>query len=82
MDQFEAKQDETRTLIVKVLKDIQAANRSIPNSILKITFFDAKKNELAKLFEKGNPATKKEAYNLLVELNPNNTEKYKSIIGN
>ena len=82
LDQFEAKQDETRTLIVKVLKDIQAANRSIPNSILKITFFDAKKNELAKLFEKGNPATKKEAYNLLVELNPNNTEKYKSIIGN
>ena len=82
MDQFEAKPDESRTLIVSVLKDIQAANRNIPNSILKITFFDAKKNELAKIFEKGNPTAKKEAYNILMDLDPSNTEKYKSMIGN
>ena len=82
MDQFETKQDESRTLIVNTLKEIQAANRNIPNSILKISFFDAKKNELAKIFEKGNPATKKEAYNILADLDPSNTEKYKSIIGN
>lgn len=82
MDQFETKQDESRTLIVGVLKDIQAANRNIPNSILKITFFDAKKNELAKIFEKGNPTIKKEAYNILQNLDPSNTEKYKSMIGN
>ena len=82
MDQFETKPDESRTLIVGVLKDIQAANRNIPNSILKISFFDAKKNELAKIFESGNPATKKEAYNFLINLDPSNTEMYKSIIGN
>lgn len=82
MDQFETKPDESRTLIVSVLKDIQAANRNIPNSILKITFFDAKKNELAKIFEKGNPTAKKEAYNILMDLDPSNTEKYKSMIGN
>ena len=82
MDQFETKQDESRILIVSVLKDIEAANRNIPNSILKISFFDAKKNELAKIFEKGNPATKREAYNILVNLDPSNTEKYRSIIGN
>ena len=82
LDQFESKQDESRVLIVNTLKDIQAANRNIPNSILKISFFDAKKNELAKIFEKGNPATKKDAYNILVNLDPSNTEKYKSIIGN
>ena len=82
MDQFETKQDESRVLIVGVLKDIQSANRNIPNSILKISFFDAKKNELAKIFEKGNPTTKREAYNILADLDPSNTEKYKSIIGN
>ncbi len=82
MDQFETKQDESRTLVVNVLKDIQAANRNIPNSILKIAFFDAKKNELAKIFEKGNPATKKEAYTILMAVDPSNTEKYRSIIGN
>ena len=82
MDQFETKQDESRSLIVSVLKDIQGANRNIPNSILKISFFDAKKNELASIFEKGNPATKRDAYNILVDLDPSNTEKYKTIIGN
>lgn len=82
MDQFETKQDESRTLVVNVLKDIQAANRNIPNSILKIAFFDAKKNELAKIFEKGNPATKREAYTILMAVDPSNTEKYRSIIGN
>ena len=82
LDQFETKQDESRVLIVNTLKGIQTANRNIPNSILKISFFDAKKNELANIFEKGNPATKREAYNILVDLDPTNTEKYKSIIGN
>ena len=82
MDQFETRQDESRSLIVNVLKDIQGANRNIPNSILKISFFDAKKNELASIFEKGNPATKRDAYNILVDLDPSNTEKYKTIIGN
>ena len=82
MDQFESKQDESRILIVNVLKDIETANRNIPNSILKISFFDAKNNELAKIFEKGNPATKREAYNILSALDPKNTEKYKSIAGN
>ncbi|NJN25110.1 MAG: DUF4835 family protein [Cyclobacteriaceae bacterium] len=82
LDQFEAKPDESRELILGVLKDIQAANRNIPNSILKISFFDTKKSELSKIFEKGNPATRKEAYNLLINLDPTNTESYKSIIGN
>jgi hypothetical protein len=82
LDQFDTKQDESRALILSTLKGIQAANRNIPNSILKISFFDAKKNELAKIFEKGNPATRRDAYNILVDLDPSNTEKYKSIIGN
>jgi len=82
LDKFEQNQDESRTLIVKVLKDIQAADRNIPNSILKISFFDAKKNELSKIFSKGNPAAKREAYNILMALNPSSSEIYQSIIGN
>jgi hypothetical protein len=84
LDKFEQNQsqDESRTLILGVLKDIQGADRKIPNSILKISFFDAKKNELAKIFEQGNPASKREAYNLLVAMNPSSTEIYQSIVGN
>ncbi len=82
MDQFESKQEESRNLIIGVLKDIEIADRNVPNSILKISFFDAKKNELANIFEKSNPTMKKDAYNMLVKLDPSNTGKYKSIIGN
>jgi hypothetical protein len=84
LDKFEQNQsqDEARNLIVGVLKDIQTADKNIPNSILKISFFDAKKNELAKIFERGNPATKRAAYNILLELDPSSTEIYQSIIGN
>jgi len=84
LDKFEQSQsqDEARDLILGVLKDIQRADRNIPNSILKISFFDAKKNELAKIFERGNPASKREAYNLLMELNPSSSEIYQSVVGN
>ncbi len=82
MDQFESKQDESRNLIINVLNDIEVANRNVPNNILMISFFDAKKNEIASIFEKANPTMKKDAYNILVKLDPSNTEKYKSIIGN
>jgi hypothetical protein len=41
-----------------------------------------RKNELAKIFERGNPATKRAAYNILLELDPSSTEIYQSIIGN
>lgn len=82
MDQFESKKDESRNLIINVLKDIEIANRNVPNNILMISFFDAKKNEIASIFEKANPTMKKDAYNMLVKLDPSNTEKYKSIIGN
>lgn len=82
LDIFEKKPDDARALILEVLKEVQAANRRRPNSILKIAFFDAKKNELVRIFEKGNLAVRREAYNILVDLNPTNTENYKSIIGN
>ena len=82
LDKFEKNPEEARQLILRVLKQIQAANRNIPNSILKISFFDAKKDELTNIFKKGNPSVRKQAYNILTQLDPGNTEKYKSIIGN
>jgi hypothetical protein len=84
LDGFEKndKQDEARKLILGVLKDIQQADRSIPNSILKISFFDAKRDELVRVFESADPATRRDAYNLLVNLDPSNTETYQGMVGN
>jgi hypothetical protein len=84
LDGFEKndKQDEARKLILGVLKDIQQADRNIPNSILKISFFDAKRDELVRVFESADPATRRDAYNLLVNLDPSNTETYQGMVGN
>jgi hypothetical protein len=84
LDGFEKndKRDEARKLILGVLKDIQQADRSIPNSILKISFFDAKRDELVRVFESADPATRRDAYNLLVNLDPSNTETYQGMVGN
>ncbi len=75
------KPDEARQQILGCLKNIQTANNRSPNSILKITFFDAKADELTNIFKKAPPATKNDAYNLLTTLNPKNTDKYKAIVG-
>jgi hypothetical protein len=82
LDIFNEKPDEARKNILEVLKDIRTADRAIPNTILKITFFDAKANELASIFQEGNMALRREAYNILTEINPTKTEKYKEIIEN
>jgi len=76
------KPDQSRQVILQCLKEIKTADKHLPNTILKISFFDAKADELVSIFKKAQPAVKNEAYNLLTEINPTNTEKYKAIVGN
>lgn len=76
------KPDQARQQILQCIKDIKTADKLLPNTILKISFFDAKTDELINIFKKAQPAVKNEAYNLLTEINPGNTEKYKTIVGN
>ncbi len=75
------KPDEARKNILQCLKDIKTADTQLPNSILKISFFDAKADELTDIFKQAQPAIKNEAYNLLAQLNPKNIDKYKTIVG-
>ncbi len=82
LDVFTEKPDDARKEVLEVLKNIQKANRLSPNSILKIAFFDAKKDELINIFSKGDPKTRRDAYNILVNIDPKNTESYKSITEN
>jgi hypothetical protein len=82
LDVFLEKPAEARQQIIAVLADMQEANRQLPNSILKIAFFDAKADELVHIFSEGSPAMKREAYNILADLDPTNTTKYQQMIGN
>lgn len=66
--------------ILEALSGIQRANRARPRSILTISFMDAKSAELQQLFSESNLATRRQAYNLLSNIDPSRTDEYKSLI--
>jgi len=82
LDIFSQDADNARREILDVLKDIQRVNEIRPNSILIISFFDAKSDEIMNLYSKGNLQVRREAYNILVDIDPTKTEKYKVILEN
>jgi hypothetical protein len=82
LDEFIDKPDEARKVILEGLKKIQAMNKARPNSVIIISFFDAKSDELARIFSQGNMAIRRQAYDIAVELDPTQAEKYKSMIEN
>lgn len=82
LDKFNENPDEARRLILQVLKDLQLASKRKPNSILIISFFDAKNNEITSMLSQGNIQVRREAYEIVKELDPSNTAKYESIISN
>ena len=82
LDQFNDNPDEARRLVLQVLKDLQQAASRKPNSILIIAFFDAKNDELTSMFSQGNIQVRREAYEIVKELDPSNTAKYEAIIQN
>ena len=82
LDQFNQNPDESRRQVLEVLKEMQEAARRKPNSILIIAFFDAKNDELTNMFSQGNIQVRREAYEIVKELDPSNTAKYEAIIRN
>ncbi len=66
--------------ILSALGEIQKANRARPRSILMISFMDAKSGELIQLFSESDLPTRRQAYNLLNNLDPSRTDEYKALI--
>lgn len=82
IDLFAEDADTGRKNILEALKKIQASNRRRPNSILTISFFDAKARELEQIFSEGDMSVRQQAYDILVDTDPSNADKYASIIQN
>ena len=82
MDNFTRDQDKSREQILSVLADMKNVNDINPNSILIISFLDAKSDELVNIFSSGSISVRRQAYNLLVELDPTNRDSYSQILTN
>lgn len=82
LDSFEKNPDQSRDVILKGLKDVKKARDINPNAILVISFFDAKSKELANIFSDGALSLRREAYDLIVLMDPSNQSSYEKIIKN
>ncbi len=82
LDTFEKTPDQSREIILKGLKDVKKARDINPNAILVVSFFDAKSKELANIFSDGSLPVRREAYDIIVSMDPSNRSSYEKIIQN
>jgi hypothetical protein len=81
LDIFEKSPDESRDVILKCLREIKKVRDINPNAILVISFFDAKGTELANIFSDGNMNVRREAYEIIVTIDPSKRSNYQKMIG-
>lgn len=82
LDRFITDPEDARVQILGLLQKIEELKDLYTNSILIISFFDAKTSELVNLYKEGNIQVRRDAYNILVNVDPTKTERYKEIIQN
>ncbi|MCH7513027.1 MAG: DUF4835 family protein [Bacteroidetes bacterium] len=82
LDTYQDQPDEAQKNILEVLKKVSAVRKVDPNAIIVIAFLDAKRDELVNIFSTGNIQVRRDAYNLLVEMDPSKRDKYSRIISN
>jgi len=70
LDTFDKTPDDSRVMMLTVLKNLQKVWQIYPNSIFVISFFDAKANELVNIFSEGNLSVRREAYDILSAIDP------------
>ncbi len=81
LDTFGKTPDESRTQVLDVLKSVKKVWAVYPNSILVISFFDTKATELVNIFSEGNLAVRREAYDILMTIDPKRNI-YQKIVSN
>ncbi len=79
MDNYLNNPEQARAQILGVLNTFKQVNQLKPSAVLTNTFFDSKSNELVNVFSEAAPQEKLQAYNLLIELDPTQAERYKKL---
>jgi len=81
LDTFDKNPDQSREIILEVLKNVKKVWTIYPNSILVISFFDSKASELVNIFSDGSLSVRREAYDILTSIDPKRNI-YQKIISN
>lgn len=80
LDLLTSKPEEAYANILEALRLVAEANGAQPNSILTITFMDAKSDEVSKILKKASTEIKTEAVEILLKVDPNNARRYNDIL--
>jgi hypothetical protein len=81
LDSFDKTPDQSREIILEVLKNVKKVWAIYPSSIFAITFFDSKATELVNIFSEGSLPVRREAYDILTAIDPKRNI-YQKIISN
>jgi hypothetical protein len=82
LDNLNENKDDTITILMDGLEEIQGVRNSQPNSYLLQIFFFTKADEMVNIFSMAFPEQKTRAVNLLNEVDPANGSKYQAILKN
>lgn len=82
LDKYQEDPDLTQRTILSVLETLRDLRNIDPNAIIIVSFLDAKADELVNIFSTGNIQLRRQAYNLLIEVNPSKRDKFSKIIAN
>lgn len=80
LDLLTTKPTEAYENILEALRKVAEANQVQPNSILTISFMDAKSDEVSKILKNAPMEIKQQAVEVLLKVDPNNSMKYNDIL--
>ncbi|GAB3647450.1 DUF4835 family protein [Echinicola sediminis] len=80
LDQLTQAPQKAYEKILEALQKLEEVNRTQPNSILTISFMDAKSDEISKLLKNAPEEIKEQAVEILLKVDPNNARKYNDIL--
>ncbi|MBK8291987.1 MAG: DUF4835 family protein [Flammeovirgaceae bacterium] len=81
LDTFDKTPDQSREILLEVLKNLKKVWTIYPSSIFVITFLDAKATELVSIFSEGSLTIRREAYDILSTIDPRRNI-YQKIVSN
>jgi hypothetical protein len=81
LDTFDKTPDQSREIVLEILKNVKKVWTIYPSSIFVISFFDAKASELVNIFSQGSLPIRREAYDILTAIDPKRNI-YQKIISN
>jgi hypothetical protein len=82
LDEMSVNMTNARARIAAGLPLVREANRARPSAVIIASFLDAKNDELINIFSKATDKEKKEAVEVLMDVNPTQTERYEKILKN